>query len=192
MKQFDPHIINDCEILLTNKKVFKDDEEHSYIFNCYDGIAYGHLKFEEFSENAEDNNKKAIDNLPFNMLLSYPTIAELRKSESKCAEIRRYCGLSDDEPINYNDIALRYGKMGKYGFNSDELNLIEKIARANKVDTWLDVTREGNFRDREEGKEISAKKAMCWFIDALQYEDFAHLTTQEKFMLLKSMCHILK
>lgn len=186
MKQFDPHIINDCEILLNNKKVFKDNEEHSYIFNCYDGIAYGHLNLKA------ENNNKAIDNLPFNMLLSYPTLAELRKSESKCAEIRRYCGLSDDEPINYNDIALRYGKMGKYGFNSEELNLIEKIAHTNKVDTWLDVTREGNFRDREEGKEISAKKAMCWFIDALQYEDFTHLTTQEKFMLLKSMCHILK
>lgn len=177
--KFNTKIINDTIILVSDKKVFKDDEEHIYIFDCYDGVAFGRI--------SSDEKKSRFSTL----IMSYPTVAELRKNPKKVDAIREYVGLDDDDEINYHDIALKYGKLGKYGYNADELNLIEKIARANKVDTWLDVTREGNFRDREEGKEISAKKAMQGFIDALQYEDFVALTDEEKFTLLGVVAKVL-
>ena len=170
--KFHTEVITDT-ILVSDKKVFKDDEEHMYIFDCYDGAAFGRI--------SNDEKKSRFSTL----IMSYPTVAELRKDPKKVDAIREYVGLDDDEPINYHDIALKYGKLGKYGYNATELNLIERIAHYNKVDTWLDVTREGNFRDLEEGnKEITAKRAMQGFIDALQYEDFVALTDEEKFTLL--------
>lgn len=176
--KFDTKVITDA-ILVSDKKVFKDDEEHNYIFNCHDGVAFGRI--------SSDEKKSRFSTL----IMSYPTVVELRKNPKKVDAIREYVGLDDGDEINYHDIALKYGKLGKYGYNANELNLIEKIARANKVDTWLDVTIEGNFRDREEGKEISAKKAMQGFIDALQYEDFAMLTDEEKYILLGAVAKAL-
>ena len=79
---------------------------------------------------------------------------------------------------------MENNKFGKYGLTSEEINLLEKIAKTNKVDTWFGISKEGNFRDLEKGKEISGKNAMSSFIDALLFDDFKTLTDKEKFALL--------
>lgn len=172
------------ERYLVNKKVFKDEFEHPYVMHFYDGLAVGH-------HNA-NGDFHCSPKVPNTILMSYPTINELSHSPKKLIAIYEYIGKTLGEELTYFDVALLYGKMGKYGLTTDELNLIEKIAHHNKVDTWLDVTREGNFRDREEGKEITAQKAMHDFIGALQWEDFAVLTDEEKFTLVCLIGKLLK
>lgn len=88
------------EILFTNKKIFKDSEEHSYTCKCYDGVAVCEPTCE--------------DGLPM-LIATYPKKAEVRKNKELCREILEYRGLwymvaSD---ITYGDIMLKMGKLTK-------------------------------------------------------------------------------
>lgn len=166
------------EILLTNKKAFGDDNEHNYTFDCFDGVAYGK------AEGWHDRGKEYV-------IMSYPTMAELSQYPAKINAIREYCGLGTDDKITCGDIALKYGKMGKWFIDAKTLNAIDAIATASEMDCWLDVTTEGNFRDRENGKEISVRTAMHDLCDGMSENDFNNLCDHDKFLFVKMIAKLL-
>lgn len=89
------------EILFTNKKIFKDSEEHCYTCKCYDGVAV-----------CEPTDES--EGLPM-LIATYPKKAEVRKNKELCREILEYRGLwymvaSD---LTYGDIMLKLGKLTK-------------------------------------------------------------------------------
>lgn len=174
-------VITGAEILLTDKKVFKDDEEHPYVFVCYDGFAQG----------KHDTDKDPNPNCPDTILMSYPHYREL--TPKKIEQIREYRGLDENVPLNYEDVAMKFGKIGKYGLTVRELEVIEHLAKISRMDCWLGITIEGNFYDRENNnKPISGKKAMCDFIEGLVYDDLANLDNTDKLTFVKALGKLLK
>lgn len=166
------------EIYLTCKHVFGDNEEHPYMCECTNGIAYcTKVECEE--------NKKA----PQRLLLGYPQMHEV-KGTAKERACREYRDLSDDDPLLYSDIAIKYGKIGKWGFNAVELNIMDKLARNAKMG-WFHTTNEGNFKDLDTGKEISARKALGQMVDGLVRENFDCLTNDEIITFVKALASIL-
>lgn len=166
------------EILFTNKDIFKDDNEHPYNCECHDGIAYcTKVECEE--------NKKA----PTHLLLGYPQMYEI-KGTAKEEACREHRGLRHGEPLNYADIAMQYGKIGKWGFNSEELNIMDKLARNAKMG-WFNTTNEGNFKDLETGREISGRKALRELVGGLVRENFNCLTREELITFIKALASIL-
>lgn len=88
------------EILFTNKKIFKDSEEHCYTCKCYDGVAVCEPTDEE--------------GLPM-LIATYPKKEEIRKDTELCREILEYRGLWDltASQITYGDIMMLLGKLTK-------------------------------------------------------------------------------
>lgn len=166
------------EILFTNKAIFKDDNEHPYNCECHNGFAYcTKVECEE--------NKKA----PTHLLLGYPRMYEITGTAKETA-CREYCGIQMSEPLTYSDIAMKYGKIGKWGFNSEELNIMDKLARNAKMG-WFNTTIEGNFKDLETGREISARKALRELVGGLVRENFDCLTREELITFVKALASIL-
>lgn len=162
------------EILLTDKSFFKDDNEHPYEGMFYNGIAY--LTRVECDEN---------NGCPEKLLLGYPQGADITARQADA--IREWCGLGDDDDITNFNIALKYGKIGRSGLNADELNLLDSIARKNKMD-WFITTPEGNFKDGETGKKISPKKAVKQLIEGT---DERTLEGGDKEMLIRILTKLL-
>ena len=95
------HILTTTEeILFTNKTIFKDDDEHPYNCECHDGIAYC------TKVDCEENT-----NAPEKLRLGYPQMREI-KGTAKEDACREHRGLQHGEPLNYADIAMRYGRLG--------------------------------------------------------------------------------
>ena len=88
------------EILFTNKKIFKDSEEHCYTCKCYDGVAVCEPTYE--------------DELPM-LIATYPKKADVRKDKELCRSILEYRGLWDltASQITFGDIMLKMGKLTK-------------------------------------------------------------------------------
>ena len=88
------------EILFTNKKIFKDSEEHCYTCKCYDGVAVCEPTYEKY--------------LPM-LIATYPKKADVRKDKELCRAILEYRGLWDltAAQITYGDIMLKLGKLTK-------------------------------------------------------------------------------
>lgn len=88
------------EMLLVDKKVFGDNEEHEYDVECFDGLAFARPTDGELENNP---------NAPKLLELSYPKLDTLTdKQKEKCLEYR---GLYN-EPINncnYADVCMKYG-----------------------------------------------------------------------------------
>ena len=166
------------EILFTNKAIFKDDNEHPYNCECHDGIAY-------CTKVDCEENKKA----PQKLLLGYPMMHEI-KGTAKEDACREHRGLRHCEPLNYADIAMRYGKIGKWGFNSEELNIMDKLAQNAKMG-WFYTTSEGNFKDLDAGKEITARRALGQMVDGLVRENFDCLTNDELIVFVKALASLL-
>lgn len=166
------------EIYLNSKHVFGDNEEHPYDCICTNGMAYcTKVKCEE--------NKKA----PTHLLLGYPMMHEIMGT-TKETTCREYRGIPTSEPLTYSDIAMKYGKIGKWGFNVDELNIMDKLAQNAKMD-WFYTTNEGNFKDLDTGKEITARKALGQMVDGLERENFNCLTNNEMITFVKAIASIL-
>lgn len=166
------------EIYLTSKHVFGDNEEHPYNCACFDGVAY--------CEKVDcEENKKA----PQHLLLGYPMMHEI-KGTAKEEACRMYRQIPQTEPLYYSDIAMKYGKIGKWGFNSEELNIMDKLARNAKMG-WFYTTNEGNFKDLDTGKEITARKALGQMVDGLERENFDCLTNDELIVFIKALASIL-
>lgn len=166
------------EILFTNKHIFKDEEEHPYECLCTNGVAYcTKVECEE--------NKKA----PQHLLLGYPMMHEIKGTpkEDRCKECR---GIPYGEPLQYSDIAMLYGKIGKWGFNAEELNIMDKLAQNAKMG-WFYTTTEGNFKDLDTGKEITARRALGQMVDGLVSENFDCLTRDELITLVKALASIM-
>ena len=90
------------EILLVDKKVFKDDDEHCYSGMFYDGYAV--LKAEP-----DDNN------VPEHIILSYPTVEEVKGNTELKAEANTYSGMEAEADVAVYPIALRFGKISSAG-----------------------------------------------------------------------------
>lgn len=91
------------EMLLTNKKVFGNNEEHEYKVKCYDGYATA-----EPTENELEN----FPNAP-KLRLIYPKLDDL--GDKRKIEVLDYRGLYDEpaEKCNYADVCMRYGRIIK-------------------------------------------------------------------------------
>lgn len=99
----------DDEIILCNNdypedgvvtNVFADDDEHCYKGKFYDGIAVLH-------KDPED------EGVPEKLVMTYPTMGEVKASADMAYEIRDYAGLGAKDEINYFHIALKYGMSHK-------------------------------------------------------------------------------
>ena len=99
------------EILFTNKKIFKDSDEHCYTCKCYDGVAV-------CTPTDEDESPMIV--------ATYPKKEEVLEDKKLCREILDYRGLYDMRPsqITYGDIMLRLGKLTKVTDDSVKLALI--------------------------------------------------------------------
>ena len=161
--------IEERDIMLTNKKAFGDDKEHEYHFVCYDGIAYG------TAEGWHDPAKNKV-------ILSYPTIGQLSQYPAKQNAIRKYCGLPNDEKITYGDIAMKYGKMGKWFIPAEVLNVLDALSIGV---SWLRVSTEGNFYDVDEQSDISPRTAMHDLLPVLEEDNFNDLPDHDKFIFVK-------
>lgn len=176
-KNFNPEE-EDRDIILTNKKAFGDNLEHEYTFHCYDGIAYG------VANGWHDPRKNHV-------IMSYPTIGSLYQYPAKLKAIREYCGIPESEPITYGDIAMKYGKIGKWFITAKQLNAVDDLATTSKMATWLGVTAEGNFHDLDNNTEISAKVALHDLVDGMTENDFHGLSDEQKFEFVKLLGSLL-
>ena len=95
-------------ILLCDKKVFRDLDEHEYKGRFYDGFAILHrVDYEE-----------EISTDPERLMLLYPTMS-VAKTEL-ADDICNYCGITKME-MNYHDVALRYGDIVNLTINYEKL-----------------------------------------------------------------------
>jgi hypothetical protein len=91
------------DILLCDKKVFGDNEEHSFNCKCYDGYA------ECTATDSEEKIQKVT--------MTYPLRKDVLKSEGMSNAVLEYRGLYDctKKDIHYGDIMMKYGKITKTG-----------------------------------------------------------------------------
>lgn len=80
--------------------IFDDDEEHFYSGKFADGVAVLHRG---------PNDGGA----PEKLVMTYPTMGEVKASADMEHEIRDYAGLGAEDEINYFHIALKYGMSHK-------------------------------------------------------------------------------
>ena len=94
--------VNEPDVWLKDKKFFKDNEEHSYVCNCYNGYAIGRLA---------DEDSKA----PKKIRLTYPKRREILKDKEKAEYVLTYRGLYDCDysDITYGDIMMAFGVISK-------------------------------------------------------------------------------
>ena len=87
-------------VLLVDKEIFGDSNEHSYKVKCFDGYAI-----------AEKEEKS--DDAPSTLELTYPRLAEIDNHLKK--NILQYRGLYDlgCEDVTYGDVMMYFGKIKK-------------------------------------------------------------------------------
>lgn len=170
----DSSVITNEEIWFTDKAVFKDEMEHPYECVCYDGVAF-----------CTKIPCKENKNAPQSLMLGYPTMRSI-KGTAKETACRMYRQIPMAEPLYYSDIAVKYGKIGKYGFTADELNIMDGLARDAKMD-WFVTTTEGNFKDGETGKPMTAKKALKDLVEGLTDDNFKTLDKDDLVIFIRSL-----
>lgn len=94
------------DILFTNKKIFKNNEEYSYTCKCYDGVAI-------CTPTPNDDEEDEI-NLPM-IIATYPKRKDVLLDSELCRSILDYRGLYDvrKNQITFGDIMLKLGKLTK-------------------------------------------------------------------------------
>lgn len=102
--------VTEEDILFTNKKLFKDSNEHSYTCNCYDGVAVCTPTDEP--------------NLPM-IVATYPKKKDVLTDNKLCEAILEYRGLYDlkKSQITFGDIMLKLGKLTSVKDNNVEAAL---------------------------------------------------------------------
>lgn len=100
MEKYTLKCVVEEEILFTNKRIFKDDEEHSYTCRCYDGVAV--------CTPTDEADQPMI-------VATYPKKEEVLTDKELCHSILSYRGLYDlrNSQITYGDIMLKLGKLTK-------------------------------------------------------------------------------
>ena len=104
------------EILFTNKKIFKNNEEYSYTCKCYDGVAI-------CTPTPNDEDEDEV-NLPM-IIATYPKRKDVLLDSELCRSILDYRGLYDvrRNQITFGDIMLKLGKLTKVKDSEIELAL---------------------------------------------------------------------
>ena len=110
--------IQEEDVLLQDKDIFGDNNEHSYNCRCYDGWAIGVLS------DIEDKNA------PKQVRLKYPKLKEVLDDEEMTNYVMTYRGLNDEdcaykegfEPfdIHYGDIMMALGKIDSVVSNNTQ------------------------------------------------------------------------
>ena len=87
------------DILLTNKKLFGDKEEHAFNFKCYNGYAEG------INTDPDEKIQKVI--------MTYPLRKDVLADKEMWEAVLEYRGLYDctKRDITYGDIMLKYGEI---------------------------------------------------------------------------------
>ena len=87
------------DVLLTNKNIFKDKEEHAFNFKCYDGYAEG------INTDPDEKIQKVI--------MTYPLREVVLADREMWKSVLDYRGLYDctKRNITYGDIMIRYGEI---------------------------------------------------------------------------------
>lgn len=106
MEKFTLQCVIEDEILFTNKKIFKNNEEYSYTCKCYDGVAI-------CTPTPNDDEEDGI-NLPM-IIATYPKRKDVLLDSELCRSILDYRGLYDvrKNQITFGDIMLKMGKLTK-------------------------------------------------------------------------------
>ena len=115
MKKLSLQCVIEDEILFTNKKIFKDNEEYSYTCKCYDGVAI-------CTPTPDDEEDET--NLPM-IIATYPKRKDVLLDSELCRSILDYRGLYDvrKNQITFGDIMLKLGKLTKVKDSEIELAL---------------------------------------------------------------------
>lgn len=105
MEKFTLQCVIEDEILFTNKKIFKNNEEYSYTCKCYDGVAIC---------TPTPNDDEDEINLPM-IIATYPKRKDVLLDSELCRSILDYRGLYDvrKNQITFGDIMLKMGKLRK-------------------------------------------------------------------------------
>ena len=100
MEKYTLKCVVEEEILFTNKKIFKDNEEHSYTCRCFDGVAV--------CTPTDEADQPMI-------VATYPKKKEVLSDKELCRAILDYRGLYDlrNSQITYGDIMLKLGELTK-------------------------------------------------------------------------------
>ncbi len=116
MKKLSLQCVIEEEILFTNKKIFKDNEEYSYTCKCYDGVA--------ICTPTPDDEEEDETNLPM-IIATYPKRKDVLLDSELCRSILDYRGLYDlrKNQITFGDIMLKLGKLTKVKDSEIELAL---------------------------------------------------------------------
>ncbi len=95
--------ITEEDVLLVDKSLFGDNNEHCYEMHCYDGTAIG--------EPVDKNGSE-----PMRITMTYPKLKEVLESDEKSSDVLVNRGLFDCTPadIHYGDIMMCYGKITGY------------------------------------------------------------------------------
>ena len=115
MKKLSLQCVIEDEILFTNKKIFKDNEEYSYTCKCYDGVAIC---------TPTPDDEEVVTNLPM-IIATYPKRKDVLLDSELCRSILDYRGLYDlrKNQITFGDIMLKLGKLTKVKDSEIELAL---------------------------------------------------------------------
>lgn len=90
------------EMLFTDKKIFGNNEEHSYNVTCDDGHAIAV---------PTDDEVECYPNSPKQITLTYPTLEELTKEQKReCLDYRGKVDVPTSR-CNYADACMLYGKI---------------------------------------------------------------------------------
>ena len=105
MEKFTLQCVIEDDILFTNKKIFKNNEEYSYTCKCYDGVAIC---------TPTPNDDEDEINLPM-IIATYPKRKDVLLDSELCRSILDYRGLYDvrKNQITFGDIMLKMGKLTK-------------------------------------------------------------------------------
>jgi hypothetical protein len=90
----------ETDIEFCHKRFFGDNQVHLYDCKCYDGYA-------ECTKQASDES-----NAPLNIVLTYPTLAEVKSNPQLAHAIREYRGLYNltIDDLHYGDVMMYLGK----------------------------------------------------------------------------------
>ena len=105
IKKFSPasqDFVEEDEVLVTDKELFGDNEEHAYDMRCHDGWAEGTPSNDE-------------EGLPARIRMEYPTLEDVLGDRKLTNYVLNYRGLHDlgAEDITYGDIMMALGKIDK-------------------------------------------------------------------------------
>lgn len=95
------------DVYFYDESLFDDKREHYYKVKCYDGVGIGQWEY---------NDDESGQKIAFYIVVTYPTLQEVKSNERLADNVLDYRGLYDidiDE-INYGDVMMTYGEVAAF------------------------------------------------------------------------------